>query len=110
MRYYEKYILFIFCATALSIQIISLWVFMLNCCKTPKYGPLLMQICDKTLFSETSPDGKYTVRLCEDVLVCSNNVNDTQYVDVYCVLNDDISSSNVSDENITAGVKLILNI
>ena len=90
----------IFCLIALLTQLISLVVLVNNCRNSSEYGSLLTQLCSKTLFSETSPDGKYTVKLCENVLVCSNNINNTQYVDIYCILNDDISRLNVNEKNI----------
>lgn len=97
---HKKYILWIFCAITLLTQLISLGVLVKDCRDSFKYGSLLTQLCNKTLFFENSPDGKYTVRLCENVLVCSNNVSDTQYVDIYCMLNGDISRLNVDEKNI----------
>ncbi len=93
-------VLLLFCVINFLTQLISFTMLIMYCRDSVEYGPLLMQTNNRTIFSETSPDGKYTVKLCKNVLVCSNNDHDTQFVDTYCILNSDISGLNVNEKNI----------
>lgn len=75
------------------------FLFVGNFIKSNLGGIYYKTIINHTLFSETSPDKTYTVKVCGKSLICSNNKTDTKENDVYCILLKETASCDIVNMN-----------